>query len=189
MKCFLEEPSLDAGEFYNAYLNRESTDWDKLYQNYDAATDWTAAAFYKDLFKKYPDAKVILTLRPVDSWYESVKNTILKSAVENPKPLPGDSYYILRKLVDAVCMDGWIREPEKFAEEAKVKKMYTDHIEEVKRVIPPEQLCILELGDGWEKICKFLGKEVPDVQYPKVNSTLEFEKYFIKGNRPDNMYG
>lgn len=85
-------------------------------------------------------------------------------------------------------MDGIVMDPERVADEEHVKKLFYNHIEEVKTVIPADQLLIMELGEGWERMCKFLGKEIPDAPYPSVNSTAEFEKYFIKGeNRPNNM--
>lgn len=40
-----------------------------------------------------------------------------------------------------------------------------------------DRLLVMELGvDGWEKLCAFLGKEVPDEPYPKSNSRQEFEE-------------
>ena len=37
-----------------------------------AVTDYPAALFYRELIDTYPEAKVILTNRNVDSWYEYV---------------------------------------------------------------------------------------------------------------------
>ncbi|GAA5803449.1 P-loop containing nucleoside triphosphate hydrolase protein [Helicostylum pulchrum] len=187
MKCFFEDPTIKASDWLHAYYNRETTDWDKLYEKFDACTDWTAATFYKELLHKYPDAKVLLTIRPVDSWYESVKNTILKSVEEMHDSGPSDPLHNFLKLADAVCMDGWIRNPEKFADEKTVKRLYNEHVAEVKRVVPADQLCVLELGDGWEKLCKFLGKEVPQVPYPKVNTTDEFKEYFFERKGANNL--
>jgi hypothetical protein len=43
--------------------------WEGLFRGYRAAVDWPTAAFYEDLMEKYPDAKVILTVRDPDKWY------------------------------------------------------------------------------------------------------------------------
>lgn len=188
-KCFYEDSSISCDEFYEAYLNQDRAEWDQLYQSYDAAVDWTASCFYKSLFKKYPDAKVLLTVRSADSWYKSIKNTMTKVVVVNDSANnPNHQRYPIRRLMRAVAMDGIVMDPERVADEEHVKKLFYNHIEEVKAVIPADQLLIMELGEGWERMCKFLGKEVPDAPYPSVNSTAEFEKYFIKGeNRPNNM--
>jgi hypothetical protein len=43
--------------------------WDQLLGDCQAVCDWPACAFAKDLVEAYPDAKVILTTRNVDSWH------------------------------------------------------------------------------------------------------------------------
>ena len=53
-----------------------SHDWDAIFQGYRATVDWPAAAFWRELVGRYPDAKVLLSLRDADRWYESVMNTI-----------------------------------------------------------------------------------------------------------------
>lgn len=187
MKCFFENPNLSMDEFYQAYLERAGADWDRLYQDYDAAVDFTGATFYKDLFSKYPDAKVILTVRSPDGWYKSVKNTICRAASAVPFVEPGTPAYSFGRLSAAVCMDGRIFNPELFKDEEKMKALYLEHNEEVKKTIPKDQLLVVELGEGWERICKFLDKDVPTTTYPSSNSTADFERYFIRGERPDGI--
>jgi hypothetical protein len=42
----------------------------------------------------------------------------------------------------------------------------------------------MQLGEGWNGLCEFLGKSVPDVPYPKSNSTEEFiERVATLGKR------
>ncbi|KAG2228470.1 P-loop containing nucleoside triphosphate hydrolase protein [Thamnidium elegans] len=184
LKCFFTDPNLDCNGFYDAYLNREEADWDRLFEGYDAATDFSASTFYYDLYKKYPDTKVILTVRSADSWYTSVKNTIFRTAKELPDPKEGTKQFDILRLCKAVCLDGKTFNPEFFLKEEEIKQVYRDHIEEVKKNIPEDQLLVVELGEGWERICKFLGKDVPDVPYPKSNSTAEFIDFFLNKNRP-----
>lgn len=187
MKCFFENPKLSGEEFYQAYLNQEQADWDKLYQDYDAAVNWTGATFYKSLLSKYPEAKVVLSVRSADSWYKSVRDTIARASTELPKRDPGDPRFPLRRLSEAVCLDGHIMDPIKFADEEKLKKLFNEHVEEVKRFVPADQLLILELGEGWDRLCNFLGKDVPNVPYPRANLTSDFENYILKGERPNNI--
>jgi hypothetical protein len=47
-----------------------------LFRGYRAAVDWPAAAFYEELMERYPEAKIILTVRDPDKWYESARSTI-----------------------------------------------------------------------------------------------------------------
>jgi hypothetical protein len=60
----------------DAIKNCEEADWDKLYENYNAAVDVPTWLWYKNLIRKYPNAKVILTVRDPESWYTSMKNFI-----------------------------------------------------------------------------------------------------------------
>lgn len=53
-------------------------DWDKLFAEYTATQDVPAALFTEELSKKYPDAKVILTVRDPEMWYHSVHETVFQ---------------------------------------------------------------------------------------------------------------
>lgn len=45
-------------------------EWDQLLGHCQAVTDFPAVLFARELIQAYPEAKVILTNRDVDSWYE-----------------------------------------------------------------------------------------------------------------------
>lgn len=181
----MEDSTLNPDEFYDALVDREKANWDKMYENYDAAVDWPTCAFYKDLLKKYPDAMVILTVRSPESWYESAKNTIHQSAVFNKNNLPKDHpLYSFGRMCNKAMFDGDIADAEKFKNEEYTKKLFMDHIKDVKKNVPQEQLYVMELGEGWDGLCQFLGKQVPKVPYPKSNSTKKFQEtvsYVFKG--------
>ncbi|KAF4629810.1 hypothetical protein G7Y89_g8334 [Cudoniella acicularis] len=53
-------------------------EWEKLLGGCQAVTDVPAACFAEELIALYPDAKVILLERPVDTWYESCIHTVMK---------------------------------------------------------------------------------------------------------------
>lgn len=52
-------------------------------------------------------------------------------------------------------------------------------IDKVKRLIPPSQLkvCRLEDGFGWEEICSYMEVPVPDQEWPGRNTPDEFHKH------------
>ncbi len=56
--------------------------------------------------------------------------------------------------------------------------MPVNSIAEVKRLVPPEQLkvCKLEDGFGWEEICPYLGVPIPDMEWPSLNKPEEFHE-------------
>lgn len=175
MKSMFEDPDQNLDDFYYAAKsNGKNVDWDRIYKKYDAAVDWPTCTFYKQLMEKYPDAKVILTVRSPGSWYQSAMKT-LHTHYMHPD-FNSEFAQKFKRMVEAVILNGTFNDPEKANKEEEVKKMFTDHIEEVKNHVPPEKLYVMQVGEGWEGLCKFLGKEVPDVPYPRINSKDEFLK-------------
>ncbi|TPP58977.1 hypothetical protein FGIG_11683 [Fasciola gigantica] len=52
---------------------------------------------------------------------------------------------------------------------------FVHRIEEVKRVVPAERLLAFEVKDGWEPLCRFLNKTIPNVPFPSVNDRKEMQ--------------
>ncbi|ORX53563.1 hypothetical protein DM01DRAFT_1305790 [Hesseltinella vesiculosa] len=168
--------------------------WDKVYEGYDAAVDYPTVDFYKgkntgqvtivsstsslELMEVYPNAKLILTIRSPESWYKSVCNTIFKHYLGSEEEFvypPGQRGQILR-LVTHTAMGGLLRKDrQKLKDEKYICDLYRKHNEEVIKTVPPERLLIMQLGEGYEKLCPFLGKPIPDEPYPNSNSTEEFQ--------------
>lgn len=51
------------------------------------------------------------------------------------------------------------------------RQAYLDYYDRIGRLVPPDQLLYFNVAEGWEPLCKFLGKEVPATQFPKANNT------------------
>ena len=51
-------------------------DWRPLLEGYRAEVDWPAAAFWRELSAAHPQARVILTVRDQDRWYDSMVATL-----------------------------------------------------------------------------------------------------------------
>lgn len=56
-----------------------------------------------------------------------------------------------------------------------LKAGYRRHVKEVTSTIPPLQLLTFDVKEGWEPLCRFLGKPVPDVPFPHVNDRESFQ--------------
>ena len=50
------------------------------------------------------------------------------------------------------------------------KKKYREHNERVKVVIPEERLLVFNVKQGWKPLCKFLGCEIPEEDFPWLNA-------------------
>jgi hypothetical protein len=168
--------------FWDRAAVGEKMDWEELFKDYQSACDWPSSAFYKELADYYPDAKVILSLRDPKAWYKSVASTIMP-AMKKPDPnKPGNALPGIfgPKIIgeDTFGFD---------FSEAHMIDVYNRHNEEVQRVIPKDRLLVFEARDGWEKLCPFLGVKTPDVPYPFMNTTEEFNKRreaMMKGQAP-----
>lgn len=138
----------------------------RRYNDVDAVTDIPAAYFYRELQDAYPECKFILTVRDVDSWFESIKWHFEHTS-------PGEFGRAMRKLIYGA---------ETKAIETLFKKKFQDHNEQVVRTIPKTQLLIMNIleGDGWEKLCPFLGVPVPEQPFPHV---LEPGRKLVKLSR------
>ena len=63
---------------------------------------------------------------------------------------------------------GLMNNPKHFVEWRKnAKDVYRAHNEMVKKVVPKERLLLFKLEDGWEPLCRLLGKQIPDVPFPR----------------------
>lgn len=157
--------------YWQALARGERPGWDEVFADYKACVDWPSARFWRELADHYPEAKVILTLRAPESWIASVHRTILPSMQAHRDMEPGP-----RQARSAMAYELIVRQTfaERMHEAEHAMTVYRDHIEEVRRTIAPERLLEYTVGEGWERLCAFLGVDVPNTPFPLTNTTAEF---------------
>ena len=141
----------------------ERPDWDQLFAGYKSCVDWPSAYYWRDLIQVYPKARVILTWRSPESWWESFQNTILPAIADSKDQ---DSLGVA--LVAKQVFGG---RPQ---DRAHAIRVYEANVQAVLNTVPAERLLIHKLGDGWGPLCAHLGVPVPDEPYPARNTTQEF---------------
>lgn len=149
-----------------------NADWEKLFAGYASTVDWPSTYFWRELADRYPEAKIILTYRSTESWIKSAKDTIFRHMNGEPpadKPLLAAQKRMVKKLILQGTLGGEAEDP------AHLAKVFEAHNEEVRRTIPSDRLLVYQVKEGWEPLCKFLGVPVPAADYPKVNSTEDFQ--------------
>ncbi|HEX3809157.1 MAG TPA: sulfotransferase [Rhizomicrobium sp.] len=159
-------------ERWEAIARGAPADWHEFLSDYEAAVDWPASHFYRELAAAFPDAKVILTERDPEKWYASISQTIFESIMRNP-----DNVELPPERRAQAKMGKYLIGEQTFAnnlEKTHVLDVYRRHNEEVKRVIPRERLLVYDAPQGWAPLCEFLGVPVPQAPYPRTNSTDEF---------------
>ncbi|PYH89478.1 hypothetical protein BO71DRAFT_363365, partial [Aspergillus ellipticus CBS 707.79] len=148
-------------------------DWDALLGHISAVTDFPAALFIEELTTAYPSAKVILTLRSPDSWYTSMQNTIMAQTYSPLATFLGWISPATFGVGNRMCRLGFdALFAGDFAKNGK--QAFVDHYEEVRRVVPAENLLEWNPAEGWEPLCAFLGKEVPETEFPRANEKEVF---------------
>ena len=163
----MHEVREDSGQqsLWRAVAAGATPDWEQLFAGYHAAVDWPSAFFWRELADYYPDAKVLLTIRSTESWLASMDKTILNAIRTGTDPEA-----IGKVLIGGRVFDGRLDDLDHIA------SVYEQNTASVQASIPADRLLTYTIGDGWEPLCEFLQVAVPDVDYPRRNSTKEFNR-------------
>ncbi|MEX2624532.1 MAG: sulfotransferase family protein [Acidimicrobiia bacterium] len=128
-----------------------------LVEQYDAFQDNPWPVLYKELDVRYPGSKFILTVRPPDSWIASQvahfgnRETPMRTWIYGKGcPKGNEMLYV-----------------ERFE---KHNREVLSHFNE-----RPDDFLLMDLtvGDGWQKLCPFLGRALPNVPFPHANTSKD----------------
>ncbi len=156
---------------WQARARGEAVSWDELLGGFRSTVDWPSAYFWRDLVRDFPAAKVILTVREPEAWYDSISNTIFK-ALDQPLPQQDDAARGQRVMAkDIIVERDFSDRPH---DKAHVLARYAAHNAEVQRTVPAERLLTYDVGEGWGPLCRFLGQAVPDAPFPTANRRDDF---------------
>jgi hypothetical protein len=162
--------------FWNRAAKAEAVDWEEVYAAYRATVDWPGCHFYALLAQRYPDAKVVLSKRDPEMWWDSMSQTILPGMVTMGTDTLADDHPML--------FGGLIIARDTFNfdfSKDNVIAAFERHNANVRASIAPERLLEFEAAEGWEPLCAHLGVPVPDTPFPRVNDRLEFQTHAQKG--------
>ncbi|VDP70682.1 unnamed protein product [Echinostoma caproni] len=146
----------------------------RIFKGYQMTTDNPGCTIYKQLMKIYPEAKVILTTRDPNTWIQSIRETVrpkqplfgpgwLDKMKERLVMTPGFSHMADQSLTLSLGSNVNLDNDE------QMKRAFVRRNEEVERTVPADRLLVFQVKDGWEPLCRFLGKPIPDVPFPHVN--------------------
>ncbi|GLW28414.1 sulfotransferase family protein [Actinoplanes regularis] len=144
---------------------------DRAFDGYRATTDWPGVHFWRHLIARYPDAKVILTVRDPQEWYASVERTIW--AATRLPPVPGMEAF--RELGDAAIWMGTF--DGRFGDRAYAIEVFRRHSAAVRAAVAAGRLLEYRVVDGWEPLCEFLGHPVPAEPFPRLNDSAAFQEH------------
>jgi hypothetical protein len=149
---------------------RPETDWDEVFQGFQAAVDVPACWIYRELAREYPAAKIILTIRESNDWFDSMQ--FLQSSLAT-MPLSGSSLTLrqnLRKKMSSGVFGTPIAQLVGSSDRDSKIAAYEQHNAEVREWIRPDRLLVFDVREGWEPLCRFLNVPIPDTPFPRFNS-------------------
>jgi hypothetical protein len=151
----------------------EPVDWRRLYAGYRSTVDWPGARFWRDILAAFPAARIILTVRDPEAWYDSTRGTIHAAATE---PLSGSGvdpvFAAVRSTAGEVVWDGVFGGG--FTDKRKAIRAYEENSRRVIDEVDAGRLLVFEVAEGWKPLCEFLGVPEPDEPFPHVNDRAAF---------------
>lgn len=127
--------------------------------NHDTFEDWPWLLLYKQLDEAFPGSKFVLTWRQPEKWIKSYANMLDKQGEATPQMNE------IRQILYGL--------PFPDVTEQQLLDRYERHNQAVRSHFAdrPDDLLIVnwEEGDGWESLCNFLGRPVPDTPFPHAN--------------------
>jgi hypothetical protein len=151
----------------------EGVDWSVIFEGYRATMDWPTIHFWEQLAAAYPEAKILLTERDPERWWEShvqmfrLGEEFIGGLTEEERQWAEASGFARMQTalgtIAAGTFDGRVFDKE------HCLRVFEQHYERVRRTVPDERLLVYRVQEGWEPLCRFLGVDVPDEPFPRVN--------------------
>jgi len=145
---------------------RRAMDWRRLFASYQAVVDFPMSAFYAELLEVFPDARVVLTVRDPERWFES-----FDALVQNLRRLRWGRFFAPKLRASATIFEHLVKQ-RVFGgrlDRAACIEAFERHRREVVRRVPADRLLVYEVKDGWGPLCAFLGVPEPAAAFPHLN--------------------
>lgn len=149
-------------------------DFDSVIGHCEAVTDMPACIFAKELIEAYPEAQILLNYRDIDAWHKSVVTTWSTAEKQAGIMHPvlcwfhSKMFWVnineMRLTYAGLWRDNY---------RMRAKDSFKDHyamLDELTEGMPADKVMKWKAQDGWEPLCAFLGKEVPDEEFPNRNA-------------------
>ena len=156
------------------FKKNKEFEWDTIFNGFGACLDFPSCNYYKELMDAYPNAKVILTVRDDESWIKSwnvLNNKILKSfTFRFLAKIPGTSFKLQKDIHNEMIL-GPRGAFKGFKSDDDRKVRFNEWNQSVIDYVPADRLLVYQVKEGWEPLCKFLDKPIPDIPFPYKNKT------------------
>lgn len=162
----------------------DADDWSKILWTYEGIIDGPAMFFLEEWLAQNPEAKVILNKRPFQDWYRSVSRTGMQLTTWGwwPYLRPFLSAETRAWHEYACCFLTMVGgsgpfvttpHPEYWTED-QYRKTYDAHYPRVRSLVAADRILEFDLyKHGWDELCAFLGKEIPEEPFPHMNQSKD----------------
>lgn len=163
---------------------------------YNATCDQPMADMFAEQMGMFPNAKVILTIRDSPEKWASSWKVLMEFIRVQERPFSLWKPFYPTFIQWIPFMQNWkqmrnimgvhlglspgqlIREYDSEPKEW-LENQYKAHNKMVQEHVPKNQLLVFNVKEGWGPICKFLGREIPEEPFPKVNESAELQRATI----------
>lgn len=116
---------------------------------------------YKYLDYVFPGSKFVLMTRPLEAWLASMRH----AHASDPRPIEGQHDRIARRMAiyETVGYDAAVLTASFHRHHADVRRYFSGR---------PGDLLEMDIttGDGWDKLCPFVGLPIPVASFPRLNA-------------------
>jgi hypothetical protein len=143
--------------FYDEYAAGNIKAIDAVLDAYDSFDDWPWPALFQHVDARHPGSRFILTLR-------KDPDTFVRSLQTHAE----------RRSEKTRMWHAYGMPPGQFDVEL-ARRRYVEHTESVREYFKDRPGDLLEIcwenGEGWERLCAFLGRDVPEAPFPHAYAT------------------
>ena len=152
--------------------------FNEIFEKYSAAVDHPMCLFWEEILEEFPDSKVILTVRSGESWYKSMSEIIIEKILNNTPYFLRFVALFYRNITDTFDTNKLMFKynfKNDFSKENLINT-FEQHNKYVIEKCPKDKLLVFEVKDGWKPLCEFLGKDIPNVDFPKRNEGVKIKR-------------
>ncbi len=160
--------------------NGKPLDWNEVFNGYNSQIDWPGAHYWRSTISAFPNAKVVMSVRPAELWWKSFDKTIGKLMEVYPTldipPFMSEILDMNVRIIGQGTFSG------KWRDKDTAIEAFNQRLAEVKAEVPAERLLVFDVAEGWDPLCAFLGVDVPDQPFPHHNLRADF--WEVVGGEP-----
>lgn len=183
-------------------------DWHAVFANFDAALDNPSFSYWEQQLAAFPDAKVVLSVRPPRAWansfhrHQAVAVRVIEYGLRLLVCIGARKFETVLRLGAGMklrvleccsehsppCHASFTRMPDRpskipLPSPAALEVLGEKWLAAVKERCPADRLLVFDVRDGWEPLCKFLDVPTPDTPFPHTNAGARgpIVHVFVKG--------